>query len=549
MRCKHLIPIAAFMFGGPTFAQDAALLIANETYAHAAHIATADALLDSADALDGAGFTSRKGVDLRPAQMHSLLSGYYSNTVAPGRSVIALAGHFVHSGAETWLLGVDAASPTLANADIVGLSLSTVLAMAAERPGGAIVLLGTERRQIALGRGLTAGIGRINIPQGVTLVWGDAEDVADFASNVVVERGLSLADMARRAGDLNVAGFLATGAPFREVELPDEPEVAEDAAAPAADVEADLWETTQAINTQLGYQSYLRRYPSGRFSEEARKAIATLSDPVAQARIAEEAMRLTRDQRRQIQRDLSILDIDPKGIDGVFGPGSRNAISSWQRQAGFERTGYLTTPQMAALGAEAERRAAELEAEAAARKVEQDRQDQLYWDQTGTAGDEAGLRAYLKRYPDGLFAELAQERLAVFDAARRSEAEAADRAAWDEAVRLNTVDGFQAYLGAQPNGAFADEARQLIAGHSSSAEEDAAQAKAERVENALGLNGTMRNLIEQRLTGLGLKPGRIDGTFDDDTRRAIRRYQQARGLPVSGYLSQQTVARLLIDSL
>jgi peptidoglycan hydrolase-like protein with peptidoglycan-binding domain len=68
-------------------------------------------------------------------------------------------------------------------------------------------------------------------------------------------------------------------------------------------------------------------------------------------------------------------------------------------------------------------------------------------------------------------------------------------------------------------------------------------------EDALGLNDGLRRMIEQRLAALNLKPGRIDGTFDKETRRAIRRYQQARGLPVTGYLSQQTVARLLVDSL
>jgi peptidoglycan hydrolase-like protein with peptidoglycan-binding domain len=58
----------------------------------------------------------------------------------------------------------------------------------------------------------------------------------------------------------------------------------------------------------------------------------------------------------------------------------------------------------------------------------------------------------------------------------------------------------------------------------------------------------MRTMVEQRLAALGLKPGRTDGVFDDDTRRALRRYQKARSLPVTGYLNQKTVARLLVDS-
>ncbi|MCB2138131.1 MAG: peptidoglycan-binding protein, partial [Rhodobacteraceae bacterium] len=76
-----------------------------------------------------------------------------------------------------------------------------------------------------------------------------------------------------------------------------------------------------------------------------------------------------------------------------------------------------------------------------------------------------------------------------------------------------------------------------------------ARASAEATENALGLNGFFRQAIEKRLSNLGLKPGRVDGTFDDDTRRAIRRYQEARGMEVTGYLTQAAVVRLLAEGL
>jgi peptidoglycan hydrolase-like protein with peptidoglycan-binding domain len=54
-----------------------------------------------------------------------------------------------------------------------------------------------------------------------------------------------------------------------------------------------------------------------------------------------------------------------------------------------------------------------------------------------------------------------------------------------------------------------------------------------------------RLLIEQRLTQLGDDPGAVDGTFDEATRRALRRFQRARDLPATGYVSQATMARLL----
>jgi peptidoglycan hydrolase-like protein with peptidoglycan-binding domain len=56
-------------------------------------------------------------------------------------------------------------------------------------------------------------------------------------------------------------------------------------------------------------------------------------------------------------------------------------------------------------------------------------------------------------------------------------------------------------------------------------------------------------LVEQRLARMGLEPGRVDGTFDAATRRAIRAYQESRDLAVTGYLDQSMIALLLAGSL
>ncbi|OYX44716.1 MAG: hypothetical protein B7Z02_03970 [Rhodobacterales bacterium 32-67-9] len=547
MRPRACLAVFAAVLSTPALAQDAALVIGNENYRNASDIAAADDALDAADALETAGFVLRKGADLTAPAMQALLGEHYGDTARPGRSVILLAGHFVHAGPETWLVATGADRPTLASIDAAGLSLSTVLAIAAERPGGALVLLGTEERRIDLGRGLASGIGPVDVPQGVTLIEGDAATVAAFADDLVGMRGRTMAELVADAGGLRARGYIGAFAPFLPV--PDDAAAPAPAAPAAADGEQAFWTATQAIGTRAAYEAYLDRFPGGAHADAAKAALSRLDDPAAQAEAAEAALNLTRDQRRDVQRNLSILAIDPKGIDGVFGPGSRRAIATWQTRAGYDGTGFLTARQIAVLADEADTRAAELEAEAAARKAEQDRQDRLYWDQTGAAGDEAGLRAYVKKYPDGLFAELAQERLSVFESERRTEAEATDRVAWDTAQKYDTVQVYQNYLEAHPDGAFVEEARRRIAAMSETPDQEAARKRAEAQEAALNLNPVMRSLIEQRLAALGLKPGAADGTFDDDTRRAIRRYQQARGLPVTGYLNQQTVARVLVDSL
>jgi len=250
-----------------------------------------------------------------------------------------------------------------------------------------------------------------------------------------------------------------------------------------------------------------------------------------------------------VQQNLTILGHDPKGVDGIFGPGTRAAIGRWQAAGGEPVSGYLGRDQLTRLSAQGAKRAAELEAEAAARRADQERQDQIYWNQTGAAGDEAGLRAYLKKYPDGLFADLATERLAPFEAARRAEAEAEDRAAWDRAVQADSAAAYSDYLASRKSPAFREEAEARLTQLRADQDGAAERARAEATEAALNLPAVALGMVEGQLARLGLEPGKVDGRIDDDTRRAIRRFQQASNMPVTGYLDQATVAQLLAGGI
>jgi peptidoglycan hydrolase-like protein with peptidoglycan-binding domain len=378
------------------------------------------------------------------------------------------------------------------------------------------------------------------------VVRGDAAAVADSARRLLPQRGTSLAVLLSGAPDLQAEGFLAPAVPFRPAGVTVPAPVAP-AQTEAEKAEEDrVWAAAKKTGTPAAYDAYLLAYPDGRFAPLARAEAARLrADPLVQARLAEEGLALSRDQRRAIQRQLALLGHDPKGIDGVFGPGSRAAIAAWQTRAGETANGFLTRDQILRLSAQAERRAAELEAQAAAKRAEQERQDRLYWDQTGAAGDEAGLRAYLKRYPDGLFAELAGERLKVIEAERAAAAAAQDRAAWDRAAAADTADAYRGYLAAYPAGAFAARAQARIEALTVPPGAAEAQARAEAAEAALALNDLARNLVEARLAALDLDPGPADGVFDDQTRRAIRRFQAARAMPETGYLDQAALVALL----
>jgi hypothetical protein len=212
-------------------------------------------------------------------------------------------------------------------------------------------------------------------------------------------------------------------------------------------------------------------------------------------------------------------------------------------------SGYLSSDQIARLDAQAERRAAELEEEARQRQVDLERQDRAFWAETGARGDEPGFRAYLKRFPDGAFAEVAEDRLASIEAQRRGQAEAQDNAQWQAARQTDTIDAYRTYLAQRPNGAFSEEARARIEWFERNVEQVAVEQRGQADESSLGLNPAAMRLAEARLKDLGLHPGVVDGVFDEDTRRAIRRYQDARNLRVSGYLDQATVVRLMADTI
>jgi Tfp pilus assembly protein PilN len=152
-----------------------------------------------------------------------------------------------------------------------------------------------------------------------------------------------------------------------------------------------------------------------------------------------------------------LLGYNTRGIDGIFGRGTRGAVTAWQNANNLTASGYLESDQIARLDAQAERRAAELEEEARQRQAQLERQDRTFWSETGARGDEAAFRAYLKRIPDGIYAEEAQDRLEGIEEQRRAQAEGQDRRRWQLARQTDTEAGYRAYLAERPNGAFVEE--------------------------------------------------------------------------------------------
>jgi len=120
---------------------------------------------------------------------------------------------------------------------------------------------------------------------------------------------------------------------------------------------------------------------------------------------------------------------------------------------------------------------------------------------------------------------------------------------WRSVKESNKVEELNAYLSAYPNGQFKPLAlariaaiqngpstttRNLNAGVDPATFTDEAT---QLTEDQIGLDKGTRRDVQRRLTGLGFDT-KVTGVFNDDTRSVIKRWQAARGYPVSGYFNK-----------
>ena len=154
--------------------------------------------------------------------------------------------------------------------------------------------------------------------------------------------------------------------------------------------------------------------------------------------VVEEGLGLDRSARREIQEGLAAQGFDPGGSDGLFGAPTRAAIRGWQSSRGARATGYLDGASAAALrpsgaaprtfrerpaavgsaavcagqqSASPGQRPAPAAAPAASAELEG-----LFWQSIMNSTNPSEFEAYLRRFPNGLFSELAQARLAALRA-------------------------------------------------------------------------------------------------------------------------------------
>lgn len=453
------------------------------------------------------------------------------------RLVILVYGPFAGNARDSWALSNDAISASNITIGATGMSVNALSDMA-ERAGRGVVLLVPGRAPQSVGSGLTPGLGDITSVGGVTYFTGGAEALASVLTGGLLNAGKTYAAMAADLpSGVQMAGFVSSSVGFMG-----------EVSAEGADqlMQAGYWQAIRDVDTVEGYRLFLRAYPKSANRALAEERITFLKgEPERLASATEDALKLSGDAKRSIQKDLKQLGFYTAGIDGQFGRGSRAAIAGWQRAGGLDETGYLTGNQLFALRSEARAHQATQEAQEAEQAALIERKDRAYWRETGEDDSEAGLRAYLKRYPEGVFADTARDKLTAYEDARTAEDERARSAAWQAARAGDTEQHYRDFLTAYPTGKFSDRAQGELQAIEDARDGRDEMARARSEEDGIAGSRVTRLMIEQRLEQVGAQPGTVDGRFDAQARDAIRWYQDSRAIPVTGYITRLTMMRLM----
>lgn len=325
----------AILAPGSAAAADLALVIGNHAYRQAPDMLTAEADARAVtQTLRMRGYEVISGIDLDREEMRRHIAAF-AEQLDDGdvdRVVVFYAGHAVTSDGVTYLAPVDQGNGSVVEAMMDGVPLDLLLRLAGQAPGTAVAFIDAAQLDSFEAAAFAApGLADIAAPDGVLVV------LAAAPGRAIPRRTEGQSAFGRQVIDDFLAPGMHVGAAVNALRSPawvtgdtdtSLALVPEPAASVASRVMSDVPAETPAPETA---------------------APAALAPGEA----AERRLGLTRAERRTVQANLTALGYDTRGVEGIFGPGTRAALERWQQANDLPVTGYLTVAQVPLLDRQA----------------------------------------------------------------------------------------------------------------------------------------------------------------------------------------------------
>ena len=358
-----------------------ALVIGNAAYRDVPLANPVNDAQDMAARLVALDFEVVLRTDATRADMGTAIAEFLRRLEDGDEAVVFYAGHGVQVRGVNYLMPIDASPRDENDVELQAISLDTVLrGLGAVDPKVSLLMLDAcrnnpfERRW----RGSSRGLARVEAASGTLISYAakPGTTAADGRSRnspytaawlaELEKPGMSVEDILKRVHvavrdetrgqqetwqEGQIVGRLVLNVNVT-VAAPSPSSQGGDGFDPRR-IELTFWESAERQDTAAGYEAYLSQFPSGTFAPLARvrlnslqadaapagrpapgpaeAAVAMVAPPVPAPptpESVEQEIGLDRDGRRDVQRWLQALGHDPRGIDGMFGPGSRAAIAA-----------------------------------------------------------------------------------------------------------------------------------------------------------------------------------------------------------------------------